>query len=42
MTPVMEGYDDTYRQQLIEVIEKEQDGQLPVVDGAFSYNVWQY
>ncbi len=42
VTPVMEGYDDTYRQQLIEVIEKEQDGQLPVVDGAFSYNVWQY
>jgi replication-associated recombination protein RarA len=36
--PLMEGYDDTYRQQLLEMNQKPQQ---PPVNGAFEYNCWQ-
>jgi len=36
--PVMEGYDDTYRQRLIELNKQPPQ---PPVKGAFEYNCWQ-
>lgn len=36
--PVMEGYDDTYRQQLLEM---HRQPKTPPVSGAFEYNTWQ-
>jgi replication-associated recombination protein RarA len=36
--PVMEGYDDTYRQRMIEMVKQPQQ---PPVEGAFEYNCWQ-
>lgn len=41
VTPVMEGYDDTYRQQLKEVIKKEQEEGFTPKEGSFKYNEWQ-
>ena len=42
--PVMEGYDDTYRQRLIKMIheELEQGDDLPHDPDAFVYSVWQF
>ena len=39
--PVMEGYDDTYRLKLKEVIKKEQEENIQPKEGSFTYNVWQ-
>ena len=36
--PLMEGYDDTYRKQLLELNSKPQQ---PPIKGAFEYNCWQ-
>lgn len=36
--PQMEGYDDTYRQQMLEMNQKPQGPKAP---GAFEYNSWQ-
>ena len=42
--PVMEGYDDTYRQRLIKMIheELEQGDDLPHDPDTFVYSVWQF
>lgn len=45
VTPLMEGYDDSYRQQLKEMIKKEQEGTLEkkeCVTQPFAYNTWQH
>ena len=39
--PVMEGYDDTYRLQLKEVIKEEIKNETKPLPGSFTYNVWQ-
>ena len=39
--PVMEGYDDTYRLQLKEVIKEEIKNDTKPLPGSFTYNVWQ-
>ena len=39
--PVMEGYDDSYRLKLKEVIKEEQEKGLKPKEGSFTYNVWQ-
>lgn len=39
--PVMEGYDDTYRLQLKEVIKSEIENKIQPKQGSFTYNVWQ-
>lgn len=42
--PVMDGYDDTYRQKLLEIIAKEENGTIEEQDNPvapFSYNTWQ-
>ncbi len=39
--PVMEGYDDSYRLKLKEVIKEEIEKDLKPKQGSFTYNVWQ-
>ncbi len=39
--PVWEGYDDTYRLKLKEVIKEEIKNDTKPKEGSFTYNVWQ-
>jgi replication-associated recombination protein RarA len=41
VTPLMEGYDDSYRQQLKKVVKEEQEKGLKPKEGSFVYNMWQ-
>ncbi len=41
VTPLMEGYDDSLRLELREVVKKEIEEDIKPKEGSFTYNVWQ-